>query len=122
MQEKKTNPKSLLSTARGGAFAPHLEERKGALRGDCEASTPMSAFTARREGGSVATSSLTIYKEVVYNFAEYQKDYEQIKSNLDRITFKRRIWQNHSDKKIIYYGLTKKQGSVINSVSTPLCL
>ena len=90
MQEKKTNPKSLLSTARGGAFAPHLEERKGALR-----------------GGS--TSSLTTYKEVVYNFAENQKDYEQMKSNLDRITFKRRIWQNHSDKKIIYYGLTKKQ-------------
>jgi hypothetical protein len=88
--ENKTITKSLLSTAGGGAFAPHLEERKGALRGSF-------------------TPSLTTYKEVVYNFQENQKDYEQIKSNLDRITFKRRIWQSHSEKKIIYYGLTKKQ-------------
>ena len=90
MQKKKTNPKSLLSTARGGAFAPHLEERKGALRGGF-------------------TSSLTTYKEVVYNFAEYQKDYAQIQSNINRIAFKRQIWNNYSEKKIIYYGLTKKQ-------------
>ncbi len=55
------------------------------------------------------TSSLTTYKEVVYNFAEYQKDYAQIQSNINRIAFKRQIWNNHSEKKIIYYGLTKKQ-------------
>jgi len=69
------------------------------------------------DGRSVASSGtvrmhtfpLTTYKEVVYNFAEYQKDYEQIQSNINRIAFKRQIWNNHSEKKIIYYGLTKKQ-------------
>ena len=55
------------------------------------------------------TSSLTTYKEVVYNFAKYQKDYTKIQSNINRIAFKRQIWNNHSEKKIVYYGLTKKQ-------------
>ena len=88
--KEKYEQKSVVSTVGRGATAPQDEVRKIALRGGF-------------------TSSLTTYKEVVYNFAENQKDYEQIKSNLDRITFKRRIWQNLFDKKIIYYGLTKKQ-------------
>lgn len=88
---KNTNhmTKSVLSTAVAGGHERN-EERNVALR----------------EGFAL---SLTTYKEVVYNFQENQKDYEQIKSNLDRITFKRRIWQNLSNKSIIYYGLTKKQ-------------
>jgi len=90
MQRTNKTTKSFTSIAGGGAFAPHLEKRSYALRGS-------------------STPSLTTYKEVVYNFQENQKDYEQIKSNLDRMTFKRRIWKNLSNKSIIYYGLTKKQ-------------
>jgi len=61
---------------------------------------------ALREGDAL---SLTTYKEVVYNFAEYQKDYAQIQSNINRLAFKRQIWNNLADNSIIYYGLTKKQ-------------
>jgi len=82
--------KSVLCREDEEPFAPQDELHKEALRGSF-------------------TSSLTTYKEVVYNFAKNQKDYEQIQSNLDRIAFKRRIWQNLSNKKIIYYGLTQKQ-------------
>jgi len=82
--------KSELSTTGRGAFAPQDEARKCALR----------------EGAAL---SLTTYKEVVYNFAEYKRDSEQIKSNLDHISFKKQIWKNLDDKKIICYGLTKKQ-------------
>jgi len=93
--------KSVPSTVGGGASAPHPQARKVALRGGF-------------------TSSLTTYKEVVYNFQEnkdnykkiltpYHKDCIQIQSNLDKLVFKRQIWKNLADKKIIYYGLTKMQ-------------
>lgn len=52
---------------------------------------------------------LTTYKDVVYNIKGYMKNYEQNKSNLDNILFKKRIWENLDNKKIIYYGLTKMQ-------------
>lgn len=58
--------------------------------------------------GSYA-SSLTTYKDVVYNIKKYMKDYEQNKSDLEKRLFKKRIWKNLEDKKIIYYGLTKMQ-------------
>ena len=53
------NSKSVLRCEDEEPFAPQDEPRKQALRGSF-------------------TSSLTTYKEVVYNFKEYQKDYEQI--------------------------------------------
>jgi len=82
--------KSSSSTVGGGHFCPHPEARSGTLRGGF-------------------APSLTTYKEVVYNFEQYKKDYEQIKSNLERIAFKKQIWKNLDDRQIVYYGMTKKQ-------------
>lgn len=90
MQSKNKTTKSLLSIAEGAVFTAHQKKRKGALRGSF-------------------TPSLTTYKEVVYNFQENQKEYEQIQSNINRNAFKRQIWNNLSENKIIHYGLTKKQ-------------
>ncbi len=90
MQGITITPKSGLSTVGVGRCRTNPQARRVALRGSF-------------------TPSLTTYKEVVYNFAEYQKDYTQIQSNINRIAFKKQIWNNHSEKKIIYYGLTKKQ-------------
>ncbi len=90
LTKEEPSTKSVLSIALGGATAPHQEKRSVALRGGF-------------------TSSLTTYKEVVYNFEQNQKDYEQIQSNLNRFAFKREIWNNLENNKIIYYGLTQKQ-------------
>lgn len=84
------NLKSVLCCEDEELFAPQDEPHKVALRGGF-------------------TSSLTTYKDVVYNIKEYMKDYEQNQSNLEKRLFKKRIWENLDNNKIIYYGLTKMQ-------------
>jgi len=71
--------------------------------------------SARRSapGRTVFDRSLTTYKEVVYNFQEYQKDYDQIQSNIDKMQHKRNLWKNLSQKKIIHYGLTQDQFDLV---------
>ena len=57
--------------------------------------------------------SLTTYKEVVYNFQEYQKDYDQIQSNIDKMQHKRNLWKNLAQSKIVHYGLTQDQLALV---------
>ena len=89
--KENSNPNSILSTVGRGHFCPQDEARRSAIR-----------------GGAIAPS-LTTYKEVVYNFQEYQKAYEQNKAQFERTAFKKQIWQNLDNRSIVYYGLTKKQ-------------
>jgi len=67
---------------------------------------PKARRVAHREGSALP---LTTYKEVVYNFQQYQKDYEQIQGNIDRMAHKKNIWKNLAEKKIVHYGLTQDQ-------------
>lgn len=81
---------------------------KSDLRLEAERLNAQNDFRTHALRGSFAPS-LTTYKNVVYNIKEYMNDYEQNKSNLDNRLFKKRIWENLDNKKIIYYGLTKMQ-------------
>ena len=80
--------KSVLCCEDEEPFAPQDEPHIYALRGSF-------------------TSSLTTYKEVVYNFADNQKVYEQFINNLDKKAYKRTLWQNLTENKLVHYGLTQ---------------
>ena len=87
---KQQATKSAPSTERGVRCSANPHARRVALRGS-------------------SASSLTTYKEVVYNFEKYKEDYAQIKSNLEHAAFKQQIWRNLDAGNIMHYGMTAKQ-------------
>lgn len=85
-----------------------IQSIKSDLRLEAERLNAQNDFRTHALRGSFAPS-LTTYKEVVYNFAENQKDYEQTLINLDRKAYKRTLWQNLTENNLVHYGLTQKQ-------------